>query len=92
MRSLLVAFSLAFSLVAVALGSTDVLAMAAVLVVATAVLLAARLVGVVPPAPARVPVPPARASARRATVTRQLAPDAPGRPLPRAPGFLPSAA
>jgi hypothetical protein len=65
---------------------TDILAMAAVVAIAVAVLLAARLAGRLPAEPARVVVTPARARTRRAVAVRQLDPDAPGRPRPRAPG------
>ena len=84
MRSLAVAFSLAG-----ALTPTDLLALAAAVAVALAVVLAARVLGRLPAAPARVPVAPARSRARRAAIPRQLDPDAPGRPRPRAPGTRP---
>ena len=69
-----------------ALSHTDMLSMAAVVLVALAVALALRVAGQLPQAPARVPAVPARARARRAAAIRQLDPDAAGRPRPRAPG------
>jgi hypothetical protein len=68
-----------------ALSPSDVLVVAAVAVVAMAIVFAARALSALPPAPARVRAVPARS--RPSAVVRQLDPDAPGRPRPRAPGF-----
>jgi hypothetical protein len=69
-----------------ALSPTDGLALAAVALVALAVVVAARMIGALPAAPARVRAVPARAASRRLVTVRQLDPDAAGRPRPRAPG------
>ena len=69
-----------------AMSPTDVLALAAVAVVAMAIVFAARALVALPAAPARVPAVPARARSRHTAAIRQLDPDAAGRPRPRAPG------
>ena len=69
----------------------DAVAMATVVLATVAVLLAARLVGTLPAAPAPVPATPTRARTRRAAPVRSVDPDAAGRPRPRAPGTSPAA-
>ncbi|MGK5742550.1 DUF6412 domain-containing protein [Micromonospora sp. URMC 103] len=64
-------------------------ALGAAVLLATALAARALLVGVAPPARARAAGLRARSRRR---VPRQVDPDAPGRPRPRAPGLRPSAA
>jgi uncharacterized protein DUF6412 len=68
-----------------AFNPSDVLVLAAVVLVAMAIMFAARAVGILPPAPARPALVPVRS--RPVAVVRQIDPDAAGRPRPRAPGF-----
>jgi hypothetical protein len=69
-----------------AVGPADVLALAAIALVAMAIVYAVRAIGRVPSSPSRVPLVPARARSQHPSVIRQLDPDAAGRPRPRAPG------
>jgi hypothetical protein len=79
------------SFLSASLTPADVIAFAAVALVAMAIILAVRIVRSMPSEPARVPV---RVRARRDADRRprgQFDPDAAGRPRPRAPGSGPAA-